>query len=84
MRNENKRPFILAGVILGIVFTVFLFAKEPGMPLFEKIGLCITMTWICINMMTYRGRYHPKIISAVKICYPLFLFLLVMAVFGRL
>lgn len=84
LHYENKRPYVALGVIFGIVFTVFICIKEPGMMLFDKIALCITVTWICINGATYRGRYRPRIIYAFKICYPLFIFFLIMAAFGRL
>lgn len=66
LHHENKRPYIALGVIFGIAFTVFIFIKEPGMMLFDKIALCITMTWICINGVTYRGRYRPRIIYAIR------------------
>ena len=84
MRDENKKPFIIIGVIAGLAFGVYLFVKEPDESTFEKIALTVTMTWILINGMTYRGRYRPRSVYALKICYPLFLFLLLMTLTGRM
>ena len=84
IRYENRRPYIIIALITGIAFYILFLAKEPGAALIEKIGLAITISWIFFNGLTYRGRYRPRIVYAVKICYPLFLFLLIMAAFGRL
>lgn len=84
LRHENKRPYILIALIVGIAFFILFLVKEPGIVLIEKIGLAITISWIFYNGFTYRGRYRPRIVYALKICYPLFLFFLIMAAFGRL
>ncbi|MBR6089939.1 MAG: hypothetical protein IKP86_08395 [Anaerolineaceae bacterium] len=82
--QTDRRLGIFIGCLMSAAFTVYLFITERDGPLFDKIALCITMTWICINMATYRGRYRPRVIVAFKVCYPLFIFLLLMAALGRL
>ena len=84
LQQENKRPYIILGAVCGIIFSGILLAKEPGASLFEKVSLCVMFIWIFINMATYRGRYYPRSIYAVKICYPVFLFILLMLLTGRM
>ncbi len=84
MRNENKKPYIIAGIIAGLIFGVFLFVREPEESTFDKIGITLTMIWVFINMFTYRGRTYPKSIRTLKVCYPIFIFLALMFLIGRL
>ena len=84
MRNENKKPAFIISVIAATAFLIYLLKNEPGIPSVELIGLCLTILWIMFNMLTYRGKYFPRIVYALKIGYPLFIFILVMAALGRL
>ncbi len=84
--EEDRRQNRKIGLIFGVIFAVvmfFLIGKE-GLPFMERILFAVSFGWMGFNAVNYRGRYRPKIVYAVKICYPVILCVILLAVMGKI
>lgn len=76
---RERRIGLAAGGILAAV--MFFFAREFRLP--DRILFSLSFGWSIFNLAVYRGRYRPRIVFAVKTAYPIMLFILYMAAFGK-
>ena len=85
--EENRRQNRKIGLIFGAIFAVvmfFLIGKEEDLPFIGRILFAVSFGWMGFNAVNYRGRYRPKIVYAVKICYPVILCVILLAVLGKI
>ena len=78
-KRRMRRIGLAAGGILAVV--MFFFAKEFRLP--DRILFCLSFGWTVFNFAVYRGRYRPRIVFVVKTAYPIMLFILYIAAFGK-
>ena len=82
--QEERRKMRTVGIIVGfVVFIVFLFVAKD-LELSQRIPLGIAFGWTTLNTITYQGRFHPKIVYAVKIGYPVLLLILYWEITGTI
>lgn len=73
---------IISGLIAAVVMFFLIGKDDPD--LLIRITFSLTIGWIIYNVATYTGRYRPKIVYALKVCYPIFIWYLLMCAIGKI
>ena len=74
--REEREKMRKVGMIVGVIIAVVIIFAAKDFDLVQRIPLGIALGWTFLNIFTYQGRYHPKIICVIKISYPLLLLIL--------
>ncbi len=65
------------GMIIALIFAAgILFCAKEG-PIGQRIPLALVIGWTGYNAATYRGRYRPRTLYMLKVCWPVILFVLI-------